>query len=249
MSNSGVSGTPRLPPEVVKGYQWDNNGGYREQTVNNMTLFGAGAAIFSTTEDLYLFDLALYGDSLLTTRSQEFLLNGGRPYSWDIGTMPLAPSGEVNFQTYSGQIEGYSSMMTRFIDDRHSIIILSNIGMSHFLKQQLTSDIASILYDQNIPDRKKDASLALTTGIVSGEFEKALDSLNSNNFELNEQSMTAIAYQLLWSGLANQSLKLFSLIRDKFKDSSAAKENLLRACDHRLTKSVIVDKNICKNVR
>jgi len=247
MKNSGVVSGLKLTKKIVKGYRWNDNGGYREQAEKNMTLFGAGAAIFSNIDDLYLFDLALYSDKLLKTESKNRLFNSEKAYSWRVGRVQITPSHEVNIHTYNGQFDGYSSMMTRFVDDQHSIILLSNVGVSYFLKQQLTFDIAAVLYDHDIPDRKYSAALALIKNMVSGEFNKTLNNMgsNKNNLVFNQQSLSALAFQLLWSDIGDKSLELFSFISHQFPDSSTAKKNLLQACEHRLAKNSKNRSRIC----
>lgn len=247
MTESGVAIGFQSYPNTVKGYQWKKGGGYREQISKNMSLFGAGAGIYTSGKDLHRFDLALYGDDLLTDKSKNRLFSLHQPYSWRIGNIPITQDLEVNVHTYDGKFDGYSAMMTRFIDDKHSIIILSNTGISYFLKQQLTLDIAAALYDQDVPNRQNDATLSLIKSVVSGDFSHALNGLKSkrNNLDLNEQSLSSLAFDLLWANIANDSLQLFAFINNEFPNSSQAKLNLQRACEHRLAKKVENRVNIC----
>ncbi|WJG08598.1 hypothetical protein [Aliiglaciecola sp. LCG003] len=138
-------------------------------------------------------------------------------------------------------------MMSRFIDDQHSIIILSNIGISYLLKQQLTKDIVSILYDLSPPERKNDATLALINSLVSNQFMQTLHEIKSAKTEhvLDEASLSSLAFQLLWSGLINQSLPLFSFINTEFVDSKSAQQNLSNTCSHRLVKQSKADLTVC----
>ncbi|WP_199609589.1 serine hydrolase domain-containing protein [Flocculibacter collagenilyticus] len=249
MTHSGVAVGSQQSADVVKAYQWSGDGGYEVLADKNMTLFGAGAAIFSNAEDLYRFDMALYGNKLINKESKKQLFNPESPYSWRVGVVPINQSIQANVHMYDGKIDGYSSMMMRFIDAKHSIILLSNTGMSYSLKQQLMLDVASALFNRTVPNRKRDVSLALTNSINSGNFEKVLRELKTDNYDLDEQKMTAIAYELLWSGLADKSLHLFAFISDRFNESTTAKSNLTRACDHRLTKSVKDKATICSAVQ
>ena len=115
------------------------------------------------------------------------------------------------------------------------------------MKQQLTLDIADVLYGQDAPNRQNDATLFLIKGVVSGTFNNALNGLKTkkNNFALNEQSLSSLAFELLWANIASDSLKLFAFINNEFPNSSQAKINLQRACTHRLAKSVENSVKIC----
>lgn len=203
-----------------------------------MTLFGAGAGMYSNVRDLHRFDLALYDNTLLSDSSKKRLFNPENPYSWSVGKIPLTDDLEVNVHAYDGKFDGFSAMMTRFIDDQHSIILLSNTGMSYFLKAQLTLDIAKILYSQDTENRENNATLKLINAVVNGSFDAMLSKITSGevNFSLNEQSLSALAFELLWSNEGENALQLFSFVAAKYPDSEAAKAKLLQACNHRLAK-------------
>ena len=247
MTKSGVAQGFNLPATLVKGYQWQAAGGYREQATKNMSLFGAGAAVFSNAADLYRFDTALYDHKLLNDQSKQRMFNVKHPYSWRVGKVPVSQKVEVNVHTYDGQFDGYSAMMTRFIDDKHSIILMSNTGMSYFFKEQLSFDIAAVLYDIEAPNRKNDASLLLIDGIVSGTFSETFSLLQTDkeNLEFNEKSLSSLGFELLWSNIADNALTLFAFIQQKYPNSSKAKTNLLQACNHRLAKNVKDKASIC----
>ena len=247
MRRSGVATGVGLDSGIVKGYQWRKDGGYREQVAKNMDLFGAGAAIYSNIHDLYQFDLALYGNKLVNKNNKQRLFDPENAYSWRVGNVAIGKEKNVNVHMYDGQFDGFSTFMTRFVDDKHSIIILRNVSMSYFVTQQMTMDIAAILYDQEAPNRSNDVSLALINGIVTGLFDETLNNIlvNKESWLFSEASLSALAYQVLWSGLGENSLKLFSLISTSFPDSSSAKQNLKQACSHRLTLSASNREYIC----
>jgi CubicO group peptidase (beta-lactamase class C family) len=248
MNKSGVAHGSTLNSALPKGYRWQQLGGYRQQESMNMKFFGAGASIFSNVNDLLKFDLALYNNTLVNEESKEQIFNSDEPYGWELGLIPIKENKRVKIQTYNGQIEGYSSMLTRLIDNKHSIILLSNIGVSYTIKQQFTLDIASVLYGEKPPNRTKDATLKLINSIVLGNFGSELKKITSNveTFDLNEESLTRLAFQLLWSGISDYSLQLFSFIKLELSDSNNAKSNLLLACNHRQAKHSEIKTVICK---
>lgn len=248
MNKSGVASGFELSSGIVKGYRWGKKGGYLEQVAKNMNLFGAGSAIYASAKDLHRFDLALYGEQLLNEQSKTRLFNPENSYSWRVGKVPVSKKQNVNVHMYDGQFDGYSSIMTRFIDDKHSIIILSNVGISYFLKQQLTFDIANVLYNQPLKNRENDVPLILIKSLISGTFEQTMTALEAKKgeYNFNEASLSALAYQILWSGLGSESLRLFSFINNIFADSLNAKTNLERACDHQVTNGLLNKQGFCK---
>lgn len=238
MTHSGVSKGEHRQPYIVKPYQWDIAGGYRDQTLINMRLFGAGAAIYATASDLAKFNLALQDNRLLSDKSRARLFDVDKPYSWRVGSVPIEDDHPVTVHNYDGQIDGYSSMLTYIVEGQQSIILLSNTGINYQLKQQLTWDIAAILLGFETESRDTDMSLKLINSIVSGKFEQGLKALKATSSELDEEMLTSIAYQLLWSGLAEPSIQLFHFISQGFNGSVSAKGNLANACQHRLTSEV-----------
>ncbi|WP_394228773.1 serine hydrolase domain-containing protein [Pseudoalteromonas spongiae] len=245
MTRSGVVPGNTQSAHVIKAHQWQDAGGYKREQDNNYKLFGAGAAIYSSADDLYRFDLALYGTELVNAQSKRQLFNPDLPYSWRVGKLPITESRKVNAHMYDGKIKGYSSMVLRLIDDKHSVILLSNNGMSYQLKRQLVGDIAKVLYGEQAPNRENDVALALTQAITTGTFEKVLTDIKANKYTLDEGMMTSFAYELLWSNLASKSLQLFAVIGNQFKQSEDAKHHFAKACNHRLVKNLEERNSIC----
>jgi len=99
--------------------------------VIDMSIPYAAGALYSTVEDLYRWDQALYTEQLVSKelRDQMFIpfvpvpeSNGlSYGYGWGIGT-------EVNHPVvgHGGGIEGFSTNILRFRDDKVTIIVLSN---------------------------------------------------------------------------------------------------------------------------
>lgn len=103
---------------------------WREADYIDMSIPYAAGALYSTVEDLYRWDQALYTEQLV---SQELLDLMFTPhvdipgtgvsygYGWFVGEMK-----NHKFVAHGGGIEGFVTEMRRFIDDKVTIIILSN---------------------------------------------------------------------------------------------------------------------------
>ncbi len=248
MQQSGILAGFETPPTLVSGYQWQPQGGYRAQQAKNMNLFGAGAALYATAVDLHRLDIALYENQFLSASSKAKLFDAEQAYSWRVSEFALADDLQKNVHQYDGNFDGYSSMMTRFIDDKHSVILLSNNGTSFHLKQQMTADLAKVLYQQPVPGRSQDADLLLINSVVNGNFDTHLEKIADGKAKvaLSEQNLTSLGYDLLWSNLPFQSLKLFDFINNSFSNSKSAAANLARACQHRLTQNTEGKAQFCR---
>lgn len=88
------------------------------------------AGMYSTVEDLYKWDQALYTDQLLNEESREMMfstevgegINSNYGYGWQIGDA----HGQRKIW-HAGRINGFHSYLSRYPDDQTTIIILSNI--------------------------------------------------------------------------------------------------------------------------
>jgi CubicO group peptidase (beta-lactamase class C family) len=115
--------------------------------------FAAGD-MYSTVEDLYRWDQALYSDLILDGQSREAMFTpyiplpspadsltarGDYGYGWEIGEV----AGHRVF-SHEGSLPGFHALLQRFPDDYVTIIILSNIQTSDV--QALAGDLAEIVF-------------------------------------------------------------------------------------------------------
>jgi CubicO group peptidase (beta-lactamase class C family) len=140
MENTGLDNNIQILRERAAGYQIQGralvNAPYLDMTNAYST-----AGMYSTVEDLYKWDQALYSDLLLSQESIEMMYSPelGRDardkygYGWRIGDLK---GGRKIW--HAGLINGFHTYLGRYIDDRTTIIILSNIE---------TEDIDSIVED------------------------------------------------------------------------------------------------------
>jgi CubicO group peptidase (beta-lactamase class C family) len=116
----------------------------------DMTLPYAAGGLYSTLEDLYRWDQALYTEQLVSQKSLDVLftpyakttMNGlGYGYGWFVGKMN-------NHQTVShgGGIDGCITEIRRYLDDKVTIIILSNRQTTNV--PQIADQIASVVFEK-----------------------------------------------------------------------------------------------------
>ncbi len=118
-------------------------------TDSPITLIGNGD-LYSCLEDLYLWDQALYSEKLVSNKTLDYMfkphviLSSDRAhgYGWFVGKRYLNECVE-----YSGALRGFLSKHMRFLADKISIIILSNVeDQNQFCK--ICDDIPAIIYEQ-----------------------------------------------------------------------------------------------------
>ncbi|MCC6457979.1 MAG: beta-lactamase family protein [Caldilineaceae bacterium] len=103
----------------------------------DMSLPDAAGGLYSTVDDLYRFDRALYTDQLLPTELIELMFTAqatitpndpytGYGYGWIIFADPdEPPPGKA--VGHNGSIEGFSTAMLRFVEQDAVVIVLGNV--------------------------------------------------------------------------------------------------------------------------
>lgn len=128
MSSTGYDFLAADLPSPAVGYQLTPRGPQPAILTDSSWPTGAGA-LYSTVEDLYRWDRALYGDEVLSSMSREAFFTpyvdtrqgAYYGYGWDIGSTAGRPS-----IVHGGGIFGFASFMARFPEDDAVVIVLSN---------------------------------------------------------------------------------------------------------------------------
>jgi CubicO group peptidase (beta-lactamase class C family) len=247
MKNTGLHYSEIVLENEATGYQVAKNGGYRKTLINRNIFRGAGD-IFSTIGDLFLLEQALYGNKLLTDKSKSIMFAKQNSYGWNIENSsiyqkPIADtknsdsSDSKNYIlskktiNYSGQLLGYNSMLTRFIGDRHTIILLGNIGTNNYFRALLTKQLSQLLYPNPTSSNtasKLPLSFMLNQALVEGGLDNKLEQLENTHstFKADEQGIAALAQQIGWARMSERSERLFKLNTQLFPSSVASLINL-----------------------
>ncbi len=95
----------------------------------DMTIPYSAGAMYSTVEDLYLWDRALYGEKLISKKSLEAMTAPFKDgYAYGIG---IGEQYGLKTIAHGGGIEGFSTFLTRFTDGDGTIIVLSNMDSAN----------------------------------------------------------------------------------------------------------------------
>jgi D-alanyl-D-alanine carboxypeptidase len=131
-------------PNFATGYTWigGDDGTWRRGGYINPTRDAAAGSIVSTVEDLVRWDAAFYDDSFLSPDLRETmwtpaLLNDGTPLpyglGWAVGTAS-SDAGQYRVVSHSGMWGGFTSHWLRFPEERLTVIVLTNLGISGRVK-------------------------------------------------------------------------------------------------------------------
>lgn len=112
--------------------------------IDTMSAFSAGA-IYSTTKDILLWDQALYSEKLVSKKTMNEIFT---PYKEDYGYGWIIDKNLNRKRVrHSGGGNGFNHQFHRYIDDKVTILVLSNYGFSNSLN--INENIAKIVFDED----------------------------------------------------------------------------------------------------
>lgn len=139
MMNTGYDDPRLVLKHRAEGYIWDGNH-FTHAAYIDMSNSYASGGLYSTAEDLYLFDQALYTEKLLTKKSLDTLFTpfqDGYGYGWK-----LVPQFNHRVISHDGGLDGFRVNIERFPDDRTCVIFLSNVENTRL--SEITQYLAAI---------------------------------------------------------------------------------------------------------
>lgn len=141
LDDTGYDQTAEILPHRARGYSRQSKT-LRNAAYLDMTIPHAAGAMYSTVEDLYRWDQALYTDMLLPAAAREVLftpVKNNYAYGWGVreqfGRTMIGHGGGIN---------GFSSFIARYPQDRTTVIVLSNVEQGN--AGQVARDLAAILF-------------------------------------------------------------------------------------------------------
>lgn len=143
----------KLIANRASGYSW-KNGAYRNADWVNPVVEFSNGGLISTVLDLAKWDASLYTGKLLKRTTFELMwtnakLNSGEivpSYGLGFGLTPYQKRKRVG---HSGGGPGFATAITRFVDDKVTVIILSNADQEGFLIGEMANEIASYYFPQS----------------------------------------------------------------------------------------------------
>lgn len=167
------------------------------------TLFASGG-IYSTAEDLYKWDKALYGNQLLSEASKEILFSpvlSDYACGWYVMKGNDEQGNYFEWHFHGGMIKGYHTFILRRIPSKQIIVLLDNSYSQEI--QDIKNRIWSALIKQPIKDVKPKLSTLLFDACANNELKKSIDTIKSNpdTFEntyiFEEYDINTVGYHLM----------------------------------------------------
>lgn len=167
MKGTGYDHHNTIIKNRATGYQKTLDG-YENSPYLDMSLPYAAGSLYSTVEDLYLWDQALYTEKLLSKKMKALMFKKHTAargqsygYGWFIAEKKLPGTKErLNTISHGGGINGFNTLIDRFVDDRHLVVLLNNAPRAGLAG--MSDGIIRILYDKPYKNKIPKKSIAET---------------------------------------------------------------------------------------
>jgi CubicO group peptidase (beta-lactamase class C family) len=163
MMDTGVDDNRTIVENKASGYYLNGNN-LIHCDYTNMNLIYSSGSIYSTVEDLILWDKALNSGKLLSNESIEKM---NTPYKNDYGYgVGIHMNNGKRVVHHGGGHEGFLTEIHRYIDDDFAVVVLSNYGFTAVNK--LCKVIASISFGEDYEKSNKPEQFPIDKDVLEG---------------------------------------------------------------------------------
>jgi CubicO group peptidase (beta-lactamase class C family) len=207
--------------------------GYNNAAYLDMSIPYAAGSMYSTVDDLFLWDQALYTDKLISAQSKELMYKPfleNYAYGWVVTNASFKQDDKVvPMIAHGGGINGFATFIARFPNEKNLIVILDNTGQN---AQRLSDVIAKILYGQPYEQPKMSIAETLNKtirdqGVAAGIAQyRELKSTQSATYDFAENELNTLGYQLMRMGKTKDAVEIFKLNVEAYPKASNPYDSL-----------------------
>jgi CubicO group peptidase (beta-lactamase class C family) len=215
--------------------------GYRQELVGivnapylDMALPYAAGSLYSTVEDLYQWDQALYTDKLIPPDLKQKLFTPNLDnygYGWDIRAIPAGePGAGQTLISHGGGINGFNTLEARYIADHDLVVIFNNTPGASL--EEMAKGIRAILYGQAPAAPKRPLEHELGETVINHGADAAiaqyheLKRTHPNDYDFNEFALNSLGYGLLQQNRNADAIAIFKLNVEEYPNSGNAHDSL-----------------------
>ncbi|HEY0365200.1 MAG TPA: serine hydrolase [Pyrinomonadaceae bacterium] len=236
MKNTGYDHHATLIPKRASGYSKTPDG-YTNALYLDMSIPYAAGSLYSTVEDLYLWDQALYTDKVLSAQSKALMYKpflDNYAYGWVITNASFKQNDQpVQVITHGGGINGFTTTIVRFPKEKNLIVMLDNTGSEYL--DRLSDSIAKIIYNQPYEPPKISIVSVLDKTIAEKGIEAGIaqyrdwKAKQAATYDFAEPELNRLGYQLLRNGKPREAIEIFKLNVEAYPQGSNAYDSLAEA--------------------
>ncbi len=234
MKDSGYDVSATVLPKRASGYE-PTATGVANAPYLDMSLPYAAGSLYSTVEDLYRWDRALYGDTLLPAALKQRMFTPGlKNYGFGFSIQPLElhdGKTKVGIITHSGGIHGFATLIVRVPESKEVVILLDNTSRGGKL-EEMAAGALSIL--RGIPPKQPKASigevvmaaLETSSAIEAVARYRTLKATKAAQYDFAEEELNSVGYHLLRTGRVSDAIEIFKLNVEMFPQAANPYDSL-----------------------
>ncbi len=236
MKDSGYDHYADIIPKRAYGYQQELAGVVNAPYLDMALPYAAGS-LYSTVEDLYKWDQALYTDKLVPNELKQKLFTPNLDnygFGWDIRTVPPGePGAGQTVISHGGGINGFNTLEQRLVGDHDLIVIFNNTPGADL--GEMAKGIRAVLYSQEPTTPKRSLVPELGKTVVTRGADAAvsqyhdLKRTNPQGYNFDEGALNRLGYMLLQNGRNADAIVIFKLNVEEYPKSGNAYDSLAEA--------------------
>lgn len=255
MKGTGYDHSEQLITKRAAGYE-NSLDGMRNAAFLDMSLPHAAGALYSTVEDLYLWDRALYGTQLLSEDGKKKLFTpglGNYAYGWIVRKAAIGPEKKERLLIeHGGGINGFSTLISRVPEERALIVLFNNTGGAPL--NRISEGIGDLLSGREPQLPKRSIARLLQTTIQEKSVDAAitqyrdLKAKNAQDYQFSEGELNLLGYNLLRNGRTDDAIAIFKLNVESFPESANPYDSLGEAYAAKGEKELAI-KNYARSIQ
>jgi len=236
MKNSGYDHWGTIISQRATGYSRSARG-FQTAPYLDMSIPYAAGSLYSTVEDLYLWDQALYGEKILSAKSKELIFKpnlNNYGYGFVITKATLAPPTKLAVPViqHNGGINGFNTTIVRMTNDKRLIVLLDNAEDGQHL-DKIALGIMSVLYDQPYEMPKRSIADAILNTITEKDIAAAVKEYRAlkagptaSEYDFGEMELNRLGYQLLSMKKVAEAIEILKLNVEMYPQSPNVYDSL-----------------------
>lgn len=237
MKDSGYDVWKTVLPKRATGYQLTANG-YENAPYLDMSIPYAAGSLYSTVDDLYKWDRALYTDKLLGADLKKVMFTPvlqNYAFGWAVRPLKLDDGKtEVATISHNGGINGFNTVEIRLPDTQDLVVLFDNTSRGDKL-DAAAKGIVDILRGIEAPEPKASLVDELRKTLEHGSAREAiaryreLKAKSPNAYDFSEPQMNLLGYTLLQQGRVADAIDVFLVNVEQFPNSWNVYDSLAEA--------------------
>ncbi|MFD2933115.1 serine hydrolase [Spirosoma flavum] len=230
LADTGYDLFSPILPKRASGYEKER-GNYVNAPYLDMSIPYAAGSLYSTVEDLYRWDQALYTDKLLSAASKATMFTPflgsyeegfGYAYGWIVGKAKVGERKDsLLLIAHGGGINGFNTLISRAPQDKQLVVLLSNAGRAPL--DAMCKNVLRILYDQPVQTPKKPVTDLLRQSVMTESVATTRQKFGvwkaDKGYSVNEGELNNLGYEFMRDGKLPESIAVFTLNAEAFPTS------------------------------